>query len=218
MEQPFERGITCSDGSIDHEATTSIGGGSSQNASKPLPETTGREEANKEIVMKEFEFVGDEQEEEEYGFDDNTCPNCGADVSNFQKVNNGWECPECGEIYFDDEAGPENIVEAKASSLKEFKVQKQGSKWVVVGHKGDIKGTHNTKEQAEAQVKAIYAQQSQKESLKSYLRQIEKAYVMAKHLSEKGYSVHKIQEYLQQQFPELDEDSIGDVIVACKKM
>ena len=29
-EQPFERGITCSDGSIDHEATTSIGGGSSQ--------------------------------------------------------------------------------------------------------------------------------------------------------------------------------------------
>ena len=30
MEQPFERGITCSDGSIDHEATTSIGGGSSR--------------------------------------------------------------------------------------------------------------------------------------------------------------------------------------------
>jgi hypothetical protein len=29
-EQSFERGITCSVGSIDHEATTSIGGGSSQ--------------------------------------------------------------------------------------------------------------------------------------------------------------------------------------------
>jgi hypothetical protein len=29
-EQPFERGITCSVGSIDHEATTSIGGGSSR--------------------------------------------------------------------------------------------------------------------------------------------------------------------------------------------
>jgi len=28
-EQPFERGITCSAGSIDHEATTSISGGSS---------------------------------------------------------------------------------------------------------------------------------------------------------------------------------------------
>ena len=28
-EQPFERGETCSDWSIDHEATTSIGGGSS---------------------------------------------------------------------------------------------------------------------------------------------------------------------------------------------
>ncbi len=70
----------------------------------------------------------------------------------------------------------------------------------------------------EAQVKAIYAQQSQKESLKPYLQQIEKAYVMAKHLSEKGYSVYKIQEYLQQQFPELDEDSIGDVIAACKKI
>lgn len=26
MEQPFERGITCSVGSIDHEATTSISG------------------------------------------------------------------------------------------------------------------------------------------------------------------------------------------------
>lgn len=29
MEQPFERGITCSVGSIDHEATTSISGGGS---------------------------------------------------------------------------------------------------------------------------------------------------------------------------------------------
>jgi hypothetical protein len=29
--QPFERVITCSDGSIDHEATTSISGGSSLN-------------------------------------------------------------------------------------------------------------------------------------------------------------------------------------------
>jgi hypothetical protein len=28
-EQPFERGITCSARSIDHEATTSISGGSS---------------------------------------------------------------------------------------------------------------------------------------------------------------------------------------------
>lgn len=30
-EQPFERGITCSTGSIDHEATTYISGGSSHN-------------------------------------------------------------------------------------------------------------------------------------------------------------------------------------------
>jgi len=29
MEQPLERGETCSEGSIDHEAATSIGGGSS---------------------------------------------------------------------------------------------------------------------------------------------------------------------------------------------
>ena len=28
-ELPFERGITCFDGGIDHEATASIGGGSS---------------------------------------------------------------------------------------------------------------------------------------------------------------------------------------------
>jgi len=31
MEQPLERGETCSEGSIDHEAATSIGGGSSLN-------------------------------------------------------------------------------------------------------------------------------------------------------------------------------------------
>lgn len=46
--------------------------------------------------------------------------------------------------------------------MKEFKVQKKGDKYQVVGHKGDIKGEHDTKEEAEDQVAAIYANTKKK--------------------------------------------------------
>jgi hypothetical protein len=41
--------------------------------------------------------------------------------------------------------------------MKEYIVRKRGSKYQVVGHKGDVKGEHNTEKEAEDQVKAIYA-------------------------------------------------------------
>ena len=41
--------------------------------------------------------------------------------------------------------------------MKEYTVRKRGSKYQVVGHKGDVKGEHDTKEKADDQVKAIYA-------------------------------------------------------------
>ena len=45
----------------------------------------------------------------------------------------------------------------------EYKVEPRNGKWVVLGHKGDMKGTHLTKSEAQAQVAAIHA--SMKESV-----------------------------------------------------
>ena len=45
----------------------------------------------------------------------------------------------------------------------EYKVEPRNGKWVVLGHKGDVKGTHATEAAAQAQVAAIHA--SMKESV-----------------------------------------------------
>jgi hypothetical protein len=38
-----------------------------------------------------------------------------------------------------------------------WKVQKRGARYVVVGEDGKVKGTHTTKEKAEKQRRALYA-------------------------------------------------------------
>lgn len=35
--------------------------------------------------------------------DEDMCPNCGTDMSEFLEIDGGWECPGCGEQYFDDD-------------------------------------------------------------------------------------------------------------------
>ena len=54
----------------------------------------------------------------------------------------------------DNESSP-GYMESK--KITEFEIKKKGDKWQVVGHGGDVKGTHDTEQQAKDQIAAIYA-------------------------------------------------------------
>lgn len=41
--------------------------------------------------------------------------------------------------------------------MKEYTKRKKGDSWEVIGHKGDVKGTHNTEKEADDQIAAIHA-------------------------------------------------------------
>ena len=48
--------------------------------------------------------------------------------------------------------------------INEFKIEKRGDKWIVVGHQGRTVGTHPSEEKAKAQIAAIYANEIKESS------------------------------------------------------